>query len=236
MKKLLILFITVFASFGAWAATETINGITWTYSVFSSTAMVEGVSPASGDITIPSTLGGYPVTSIGDYAFYGCNSLESVFFEGNAPAVGYSLFDEVELGCVAIVSRKSTGWGVEEGELWNGLVLKYGIECTIDENGILTDVDLNGETDATIPNRVTSIGDRAFYNCTSLTSVTIPTSVTNIGKRAFFGCSGLTNVTIPSSVTRIGDWAFFNCSGLTDVTIPNGVTEIGIMRSFIVTL
>ena len=74
---------------------------------------------------------------------------------------------------------------------------------------------------------VTSIGDRAFYNCSGLTSVTIPNSVESIGNDAFCFCSGLTSVTIPNSVTSIGDRAFYYCSGLTSVTIGNSVTSIG---------
>ena len=75
--------------------------------------------------------------------------------------------------------------------------------------------------------KVTSIGDRAFYECSGLTSVTIPNSVTNIGDYAFAGCYNLTSVTIPNSVTSIGDHAFYECTGLTSVTIPNSVTSIG---------
>ena len=82
-------------------------------------------------------------------------------------------------------------------------------------------------TSMTIPNSVTSIGNRAFRNCTSLTSVTIGESVTSIGNYAFQDCSSLTSVTIPNSVTSIGYYAFSNCSSLTSITIPNSVTSIG---------
>ena len=75
-----------------------------------------------------------------------------------------------------------------------------------------------------IGDSVTSIGDAAFYMCTSLTSVTIPNSVTTIGDYAFSDC-GLTSITIPNSVTSIGVGAFGDC-GLTSITIPNSVTSI----------
>ncbi len=74
-------------------------------------------------------------------------------------------------------------------------------------------------------NTITSIGEEAFYACSSLTSVTIPDSVTEIGESAFSCCTSLTSVTIPDSVTEIGEWVFAYTS-LTSVTIGNGVTSI----------
>ena len=91
--------------------------------------------------------------------------------------------------------------------------------------------DCSGLTSVTIPDSVTSIGHGAFDGCSGLTSVTIPDSVTSIGDYAFYDCSGLTSVTIPDSVTSIGHGAFEGCSGLTSVTIPNSVTSIGMRRS-----
>ena len=74
---------------------------------------------------------------------------------------------------------------------------------------------------------VTSIGYRAFSECSSLTSVTIPESVTSIGNSVFYNCSSLTSVTIPDGVTSIGNYTFRECSSLTSITIPNSVTNIG---------
>ena len=81
-------------------------------------------------------------------------------------------------------------------------------------------------TSVTIGNSVTSIGDGAFYYCTSLTSVNIPDSVTSIGEHAFAVCVSLTSMTIGNSVTNIGKWAFGGCVRLASVTIPKSITRI----------
>ena len=100
-------------------------------------------------------------------------------------------------------------------------------------NGTITITKYTGSGGAvTIPDKlngypVASIGDNAFFVCTSLTSVTLGTNVTSIGVNAFYDCTGLTSVTIPDSVTTISFGAFCNCYQLTDVTIPNRVTSIG---------
>uniref|UniRef100_UPI0037DDC2AC leucine-rich repeat domain-containing protein n=1 Tax=Methanomethylophilus alvi TaxID=1291540 RepID=UPI0037DDC2AC len=111
-----------------------------------------------------------------------------------------------------------------------------GNTAYVSENGVLFNKSKTsliqypaGKTDSayTIPDSVTSIGNYAFFGCTSLTSVTIPDSVTYIGYDAFFGCTSLTSVTIPDSVTSIGYDAFFGCTSLSSVTIPDSVTSIG---------
>ncbi|MBR2336532.1 MAG: leucine-rich repeat domain-containing protein, partial [Clostridia bacterium] len=74
---------------------------------------------------------------------------------------------------------------------------------------------------------VTSIGERAFSNCDSLTSVEIPDSVITIGDDAFYYCRNLSNVEIGDGVTSIGEDAFSWCDSLTSVVIGDGVTSIG---------
>lgn len=66
------------------------------------------------------------------------------------------------------------------------------------EQGVLRQYSGN-ETEVVIPDCVTAIGDRAFFQCTSLTSVIIPDSVTSIGQGAFLECSNLTSIIIPKS-------------------------------------
>lgn len=69
-----------------------------------------------------------------------------------------------------------------------------------------------------LPSGVTSIGKRAFYDCTGLTLSALPSGVTSIGEAAFFGCTGLTEITLPESLESVEFWAFYACTNLTAVT------------------
>ena len=88
-------------------------------------------------------------------------------------------------------------------------------------------VECTGLTSVTIGNSVESIGEAAFAHIPSLTSLTIGNSVISIGDYAFQDGSGLTSITIPNSVESIGESVFYGCSGLISVTIGNSVTSIG---------
>lgn len=108
---------------------------------------------------------------------------------------------------------------IEKGKIIMGFKIKKGVlrEYT-EEKDVKT---------VTIPDEVTSIGDGAFYECTSLTAVKIPDSVTSIGSCAFSGCTNLQRINIPAGVTEIGENAFRECQSITSVTIPASVSKIG---------
>ena len=108
----------------------------------------------------------------------------------------------------------------------NSDVKKIVIEDGVTSIGDAAFYGCSSLTSITIPDGVTSIGESAFSDCSSLTSITIPDSVTSIGNNAFDSCSSLTSITIPDGVTSIEGSAFYNCSGLTSITIPDGVTSI----------
>ena len=178
------------------------------------------------------------VITIGDYALYYCTSLTSI----TIPDSVTNIADNAFRGCTSL-TRFNGKYASDDGRF-----------LIIDDK--LYAAAPSGLIECTIPNNVTTVGDFAFVDCTSLTrfngkyasddgrcliidgtlyavapsgliECTIPNSVTTIGDIVFLSCSNLKSIVIPDSVTTIGDYAFSGCTSLTSVTIPNSVTTIG---------
>ncbi len=213
------------------------------------TAEITGYEGNATTLKIPSQIDGYPVTSIGDYAFYGCHSLTSITIPYGVTSIGMCSFFECEYltditipdtvnrigdgafnSCKRLVSivlpEGLTSIGYKMFCYCNNLI-SIEIPDGVTNIGGYAFFDCASLTGITIPDGVKSIGDCVFSGCGDLTGITIPDGVKSIGDGAFSGCDDLTGFTIPDSVTSIGDSAFYGCDSLTSVTIPDSVTSIG---------
>lgn len=245
------------------------------YSVNNNQITIVGYTGGGGTVAIPATINGLPVvkieniafaymtnvtivtipasvTSIGADAFYGCTNLSEIYFRGNAPTLGNVFVFYGDSHAICYYSAGTTGWngslgGLPTVELLYSYTMAKGevsitgyigsggaVSIPTSLEGLPVTSIGNGAfancttlTGITIPNKVTTIGDNAFDGCTGLTSVTIPAKVISIGNYAFNSCTSLTGITIPGKITGIGEGTFKSCSGLTGITIPNSVTIIG---------
>ena len=174
----------------------------YAYTVSDGKATITGYAGAGGDITIPSTLDGYPVSAIGRSAFYTCAELTSVVIPDGVTDIGDYAFTRCSNLTSVVIPDSVTNIG------------EYAFTRA-------------GLTSVTIPSSVTSIETCAFAKCAGLANVTIPGGVIKIGNSAFYECVSLESVKIPSGVIIIDDLAFLDCTDLASVTIPSSVTDIG---------
>ena len=137
------------------------------------------------------------VTSIGECAFWVCDSLTSITIPDSVTSIGPWAFTS----CASLTNITIPDSVISIGD-------SAFSSCT-------------SLISITLPENLTSIGDSAFSGCTSLISITLPENLTNIDDFTFMSCKSLTSITIPDSVTNIGAYAFDECNLLANIEILN---------------
>ena len=229
------------------------EGLEYTLSSDETYYIVTGIGTASGDIIIPDTHEGLPVSYIGSSAFRDCSNLTSIEIPAGVTSIGQQAFDSCSnLESVTFAEGRqltSIGWyAFQDCSSLMSIEIPAGVTSigysAFDGCSSLTSIEIPAGvtsigsyafsvcislTSIEIPARVTSIGYHAFYYCSNLESVTFAegSELTSIGSGAFRGCSSLQSIEIPAGVTSIGSYAFEDCSSLTSIEIPAGVTSIG---------
>ena len=166
----------------SWKANTYTDAQGITYQLNGNFITVTGTSTnfSGGEITIPATIekGGisYPVTGVGDRAFYNCDALENVTFSGNADSIG----DYAFYSCDAL---ESVTFSDDVGSI-RGLAF---YSCDALEN-------------VTFSGNVGNIEGYAFWNCDSLESIIFSGDVDSIGDNAFEGCDALKTIYVPASM------------------------------------
>ena len=155
------------------------------------------------------------VTSIGKYAFCSCAALTSINIPDSVTSIGDSAFDSCSGITDINVNPQNNYYCSVNGNLFDK-----------DKKTLILYAIGKNDSNYTIPNSVTSIGNHAFEDCKSLKSIEIPDSVTSIGDYVFEDCTGLKSMKIPESVIKLGASAFSGCMNLREINIPTGITSI----------
>lgn len=214
MKKcsiILLAMLLVLLTFCAAAEQEVQEYISGDYSYIiqeDGTACITKYSGKDKDLTIPDTLDGISVTSIGDDTFSSFFSLTVITIPDSVSSIGSNPFRNCEKLSTVNVSIDHPAFATIDGVLFSKA-----------DKRLVCYPCADSRTSYEIPRGVQIIGDNAFHSCKNLTTVTIPDSVTTIRNGAFLSCSSLTTVTIPDSVTTIGSNPFRYCDKLSTINV-----------------
>ncbi len=197
----------------------------YTYTVQNNEAIItEASAYLEGNVLIPSSLDGYAVTSIDDYAFFYCENIESITVPKSVKRIGaYSFY-----GCKnikEIIIPDSVEY-IGENAFYNTDYYKNEENWENDilyiNNHLIKAKDTLSDS-CEIKEGTLTVANFAFSFCEELKSVSIPESVIAIGYNAFSYCKNLQSVTFPESVTYIGAEAFKNCTELKSVIFQNPI-------------
>ncbi len=163
-------------------------------------------------ITIPKS-----ITKISAAAFWECENLKMISFEGFIEAFGHSAFEETNISAVYINSIDD--WCNTSFENESANPLYSGVAKLYVGNSVVYDV--------VVPENIERIKPYTFANYGYLNSVSFSNNLKEIEEYAFHNCDLLTEVIFPAHIEKIGDCAFNNCDSLSSVSFPEGLKEIG---------
>jgi len=178
------------------------------------TTITQYIGDSKKDVTVPDTLGGYPVTAIDDYAFRFC-FIENLTIPSSVAYIGAEAFTCLYAHNIFVTADNGYFSSVD------------GVLFSKDKTELIKYPMCNKRTSYEIPSGVTVICADAFSYCSELTSVTVPDGVLSIGEAAFVYCTNITEFIIPNSVTTLEWGAFFGCEGLTEITLSDGIADMG---------
>ena len=233
--------------------TEYVGDYTYKYKVDANgnATITEFRGPTDGhlyDIDIPGTLGSYPVTAIGDWAFADKDYVKRVTFPQSVTSIGEDAFTSCDKLDNVTIPQSITSIGKDAFSTCHNLQsLTINGNATSIGNGAFSNCDslkslslvgsfqtignyafmYCGMTSLTIDANITSMGDSAFSSCNSLTSLSLTGNVQEIGFRAFSDCNSLTSVLLTGNVQKIDARAFASCPSLYTATLPKNLTSIG---------
>ena len=208
------------------AVSSAVQAEDFNYTTNNGAITITGYNGCDGAVTIPSTINGLPVISIGDQAFYGATSLTNITIPSGVTSIGrWAFWSCTSLTSVAIPNSVTNIW---DWAFWAcSSLTNVTLGTSLSGIGSGAFQSCSSLISITIPNGVTTVGDWAFANCASLTSVNIGNGLSSVGNHAFFSCTSLTRVALPGSVTSIGDLAFYNCTSLTGAYFQGNAPSIG---------
>ena len=233
MKQTFLTFILMLLPMIASADPVEIDGIWYNIIIKGSIAEVTNKPSGqyySGTVSIPDKVKynnvDYPVTKIGDNAFFSCEKLISVIIPNSVTSIGNSAFFKCK-GLESLnIPNSVTSLGQNVFQLCISLTSVI-IPNSLEEISYDAFAGCSGLQSVSIPNSIKTIAIGAFSECINLTNIDLPTSVTTIGGLAFQGCTGLSSIHIPENVKELVTYAFKDCTKLTTVSISSSVNKIG---------
>lgn len=277
MKRIFIIILGYVSGISTLFANPTkVNGVCYEFDDETLTAMVVSgrsikyyYSDNVGNVTIPENVTYsqkiYSVTSIEEQAFAACSSIKTISIPKTITSIGYRAMTELgslksitvaddnpnycsvdgvlfDKGKCTLITFPRENIKFRQNGIYNipssvtkieGYAFKscYVINVSISDNveyiGERAFTDCSYLSTLSMSNNIQTIGKFAFSGCKGITSIYIPDTNTLLGDSVFFGCTELTSVRLSSNTLRVGNGAFYGCNKLTSITIPNSVKSIG---------